>query len=119
MRQLLRMKRTMVVLLAVLAFGLSAAAATSATSINPANAPTGTHFKSGTDTCSASGTTESCTGYTLAGVGNINATANLSVTYTATVDCINGGGNPSDSQHQGAFSSTASSGPLESKNGNL
>jgi hypothetical protein len=35
------------------------------------------------------------------------------------VVCINGGGNPSDSQHQGTFTATSSSGTLQSKNGNL
>jgi hypothetical protein len=91
--------------------------ATAAT--NPANAPNGTHFKSGTASCSTSGTTVSCSSYTLAGVGNADATANLSANYTATVVCINGGGNPSDSQHQGSFTSSVSSGTLQPKNGNV
>ncbi len=90
-----------------------------ATSINPSNAPNGTHYKSGTASCSASGTTVTCSGYTLAGVGNADATASLSATYSATVVCINGGSNPSDSQHQGSFSKPVSSGQLEPKNGNL
>jgi hypothetical protein len=96
-----------------------AALATISTNINPANAPTGTHFKSGTATCSVSGTTVSCSGYTLAGVGNANATATLNATYTATVVCINGGSNPSDSQHQGSFTETPTTGSLQPKNGNL
>jgi hypothetical protein len=96
-----------------------ASAASAGTTINSANAPNGTHFKSGTATCSVSGTTVSCTGYTLAGVGNINATANLSATYSATVVCRNNGGNLSDSQHQGSFTKDTSSGTLQSKNGNL
>src|SRR5436305_13596021 len=72
-----------------------------ATTINPANAPNGTHFKSGTASCSVSSSTGSvtCSGFTLAGVGNTNVRADLSATYSATVVCINGGGNPSDSQH--------------------
>jgi hypothetical protein len=90
-----------------------------ATSINPANAPTGTHFKSGSASCSVSGTTVSCTGFTLAGVGNTNATAQLTATYTATVVCVNGGGNPSDSQHQGSFSQSTGPIQFQSKNGNL
>src|SRR5262249_52627443 len=89
--------------------------------VNPANAPQGTHFKSGTASCSVNPSTGSvaCTGFTLAGVGNTNVTANLSARYSATVVCINGGGNPSDSQHQGTFTQSATSGTLQPKNGNV
>jgi hypothetical protein len=114
----LRLLTLAVVVAAAVAFP-AAAAATSTTNINPANAPNGTHFKSGTASCSVSGNVANCTGYTLAGVGNSNATATLSATYTATVVCVNNGGNKSDSQHQGTFTSTSSSGSLQSKNGNL
>src|SRR5437763_10556888 len=100
---------------AALLVGVGAAA----TTINPDNAPNGTHFKSGTATCTAGATSVTCSGYTLAGVGNINATATLSVVYSATVVCVNNGNNTSDSQHQGSFTSTSSSGTLQSKNGNL
>jgi len=110
-------------LLRLLVFAVAAAAALAmsspawaATTINPANAPNGTHFKSGTASCSGS---VSCSGFTLAGVGNTNVTANLSATYSATVVCINGGGNPSDSQHQGSFTQSATSGTLQPKNGNV
>ena len=88
--------------------------------INPANAPNGTHFKSGTATCSITSTGINCTGYTLAGVGHTNATATLSAIYTATVVCRNGGSNLSDSQHQGSFPTTTGPVPLTpTKNGNL
>jgi hypothetical protein len=93
---------------------------TAATSINPANAPNGTHFKSGTASCTVTGSGVSCSSFTLAGVGNTDATADLTATYTATVVCVNNGGNPSDSQHQGTF--TSSTGPVllhPTKNGNL
>src|SRR5262249_61588045 len=65
---------------------------------NPANAPNGTHFKSGEASCSVSGTSVSCKGFTLAGVGNTNVRADLSANYSATVVCINNGGEPRDSQ---------------------
>lgn len=103
-----------VVLATAVAFPAVAGATT-----NPASAPTGTHFKSGSATCSVSGNVASCSPYTLAGVGNSDATATLSATYTGTVVCTNGGGNPSDSQHQGTFTATSSSGTLQAKNGNL
>jgi hypothetical protein len=114
MRTPIRFLTLATVLVAAVAFPAAAAAAT-----NPANAPKGTHFKSGTAACSTSGTTVNCTGYTLAGVGNTNATANLSATYSATVVCVNPGGNTSDSQHQGTFTANTSSGTLQTKNGNL
>ena len=95
---------------------VGAALATQSTTTNPANAPSGTHFKSGTASCSGS---VSCSGYTLAGIGNTNVTADLSATYTATVECINNGSNPSDSQHQGTFPQSSTSGTLQPKNGNV
>jgi hypothetical protein len=101
------------------AAALFVAVGAAATTVNPANAPTGTHYKSGTASCSVSGGTVTCSGYTLAGVGNANATATLTASYTATVVCVNGGGNPSDSQHQGSFSHPTSTGTLQPKNGNL
>jgi hypothetical protein len=103
----------------VLAVSASVALAAITTTINPANAPNGTHFKSGTATCTVGATSVTCSGYTLAGVGNINATATLSVVYSATVVCVNNGNNTSDGQHQGSFSSTTGPVELRSKNGNL
>ena len=100
---------------------IAALATGAATTTNPANAPNGTHFKRGTATCSVNSNTGSvtCSGFTLAGVGNTNATAQLTATYTATVVCVNGGGNPSDSQHQGSFSQSTGPIQFQSKNGNL
>jgi hypothetical protein len=111
-----RRLRLLVFAVAVVAALAMSSPAWAATTINPANAPNGTHFKSGTASCSGSVT---CSGFTLAGVGNTNVTANLSATYSATVVCINGGGNPSDSQHQGGFTQSATSGTLQPKNGNV
>ena len=118
MTKLLRLLPVAAVLTAAVAFPAMAGAAIS-TSTNPANAPSGTHFKSGSASCSVSGNVASCSQYTLAGVGNTDVTATLSATYTGTVVCINGGGNPSDSQHQGTFTSTSTSGTLQPKNGNV
>src|SRR5579862_9359854 len=110
------------VIVAVIGFGalsVGTALAAQSTTIVSANAPTGTHYKSGAAGCSVDSGTVSCVGYTLAGVGNSNATAKLSATYSATVVCINGGNNPSDSQHQGSFTDSSSTKQLEPKNGNL
>lgn len=103
-------------LAAVLAFS---AAASADTTVNPANAPTGTHVQTGSPGCTVTGLNVSCSSFELAGVGNTNARADLSATYSATVVCINGGGNPSDSQHQGTFTASASTGQLSPKNGRL
>jgi hypothetical protein len=106
-------------LAAVIAFSTAAASASQTTTTNPANAPTGTHLQTGTPSCTVTGLDVSCSSFELAGVGNTNARADLSVTYTATVVCINGGGNPSDSQHQGTFTASTTSGQLSPKNGRL
>jgi len=85
---------------------------------NPAAAPNGTHVQTGTPDCAQVGNTVNCTSYELAGVGNANATATLSATYSAIVDCTNNGGKlvPVKSTLQTAPSST---GELEPKNGRL
>jgi hypothetical protein len=100
-------------------FALTAAASASTTTFNPANAPTGTHVQTGSPGCTVSGLNVSCNSFELAGVGHTNARADLSTTYSATVVCINGGGNPSDSQHQGTFTTSTSTGQLSPKNGRL
>jgi hypothetical protein len=118
------MKRLAIIAtLSVLAVALSASAALAdqTTTFNSAAAPEGTHLVEGTPfpTCTVTGLDVSCNSYELAGVGNTDATATLSVTYAATVVCINNGGNPSDGQHQGAFTTVTSSGELSPVNGRL
>ena len=121
------MKRIFAIAALTLSASLLAATAASGAIVGPtfnaAAAPTGTHVQRGTPSCSLTGSSQpfgvTCSSYDLAGVGNTNATANLTATYTATVVCINNGSNPSDSQHQGSFSSGASSGQLSPKNGRL
>jgi hypothetical protein len=85
---------------------------------NAAAAPSGTHVQTGTPDCTVSGNTVTCSSYELAGVGNTNAQATLTATYSATVDCTNKGGKlvPVKSTVQTAPSST---GELEAKNGRL
>ena len=102
--------------LATLVLTVSVAMAT--TTFNAAAAPNGTHVQSGTPECTVSGNTVTCSSYELAGVGNANATATLSATFSATVDCTNKGGKlvPVKSTVQQAPSST---GQLEPKNGRL
>jgi hypothetical protein len=73
------------ILLIAAIFGIVAAIPTvalGATTFNPAAAPQGTHVQRGTPSCSLSGLNVSCSSYELAGVGNTNAQANLSATYS-------------------------------------
>jgi len=107
-----------IALVTVTTLVLTASVAFGATSFNASAAPNGTHVQSGTPSCSVSGNTVNCSSYELAGVGNANATATLSATFTATVDCTNNGGKlvPVKSTVQTAPSTT---GELEPKNGRL
>jgi hypothetical protein len=90
-----------------------------ATTINSANAPTGTHVQSGSPTCSVgSNNLVTCSSYQLAGVGNANATGSLDANYTATVQCRNHGGQIVDVKSQ-AESAPTSTGSLSPKNGKL
>jgi len=98
--------------------GFSASAASAATTINPANAPTGTHLQTGTIGCTVTGTVVSCSSFELAGVGNANATGSLTATYTATVQCRNHGGNIVEVKSQLTTAPT-STGSLSPKNGRL
>jgi len=88
------------------------------------NGPNGAHLVTGTPTPSctvgANGSV-TCNSYEIAGVGNTNATADLSATYSATVDCYNPGVNPNNpvESHTTTFTTTTSSGSLSPKNGRL
>jgi hypothetical protein len=92
------------------------------TNTSPAALPSGGHLQSGTIfcvvavdlsiTCSSSGP------YTINGIGNTNATASLSATYSATVDCTNHGGNLVEVKSQ-VTNAPLSSGTLRAKNGSL
>jgi hypothetical protein len=96
------------------------ASATSTTTINPANAPSGTHLQSGTIGCSVDATTllVTCSSFQLNGVGGADARGSLAATYTATVNCTNHGGQlvPVKSTAQASPTSTGS---LSPQNGHL
>jgi hypothetical protein len=97
---------------------LAVPAAWAATTIDPSAAPNGTHVQSGTPGCTESGFTVTCNSFDLAGVGNKDATANLVVTYTGTVLCINPAGNVAPGQTQNPMI-PETTGKLEPKNGRL
>jgi hypothetical protein len=93
------------------------------TTLNAAGTPSGGHIQTGGPVfCTVSVTlVVTCAGggaYEIAGIGNSNASATLSGTYEATVDCTNNGGKlvPVKSQATGAIAST---GNLSPENGRL
>ena len=93
------------------------------TTIDPANAPSGTHVQTGTIGCTLSngGLTVSCSTFELAGVGHTNAILSYEATYTATIDCFNKGVNPQNpiESHQATLTEEAIIPLTSSKNGRL
>lgn len=88
------MKRLgIIVTLATLLVALTTMTASAA--VNFANAPNGAHFAngSGEPDCDLDGTTVTCTGTQIVGVGNTNATVTLAVTSTISGVCRNPGTN--------------------------
>jgi len=113
------MKRAgIITTLAMLLMALSASVAVAATTIDTAAAPTGTHLQSGTIGCEISGGVVTCSAYELAGVGNTNAQATLSASYSATVQCRNHGGQIVEVKST-TQTAPRSTGDLRSKNGRL
>jgi hypothetical protein len=103
----------------VAALLVATATASTTTTFNAANAPTGTHVQTGSPTCAVgSNNLVTCSSYELAGVGNANATGSLQATYTATVQCRNHGGQIVEVKSQ-AESAPTSTGSLSPKNGRL
>jgi len=99
---------------------VSASVGLAATTIDPANAPSGTHLQSGAIGCTveSDGLTVSCTAFELAGVGNTNAFVSLTATYSGIVDCFNKGGNLVES-HETTFSATNEATLTPGRNGRL
>ena len=111
-------KRNVVLALVI---GAVAALATGAFgTINPANAPSGTHLQAGAIGCAVQpdGLTVSCTAFELAGVGNTNAFVSLTADYSGIVDCFNRGGNLVES-HETTFSATNEATLTPTRNGRL
>jgi len=80
-------------LLSMLVVALAAASALAVTNFD--NAPQGAHYARGSaePVCTVTGTTVTCTGTAIEGVGNTNATVELSVTSTISGVCHNPGVN--------------------------
>jgi hypothetical protein len=110
----------LITVLSISLMALSASVALAATTINPANAPSGTHLQAGSIGCTVGtdGLTVTCTAFELAGVGNTNADVLLTATYSGVVDCRNHGGNVVES-HQTTFSVESGGTVRSSRNGRL
>jgi len=126
------MKAFRLIPIAVLAFAAACSDSTTApspgvrppdlaTTVNYANAPTGAHFRQGysAPSCSIQGLTVTCTGTQIAGVGNTDADLLLTVSYAATVQCRNHGGQIVDVKTQGTTSAPAPDDATDVRNGTL
>jgi hypothetical protein len=117
----MRLKKRFVALAALIgAIAAISTVAFAATTINPANAPSGTHLQSGTIGCTVNDTTKvvTCSSFELAGVGNTNASVSLTASYSGTVDCTNHGGNLVES-HTTTFTASDAFTATSTKNGRL
>jgi predicted RNA-binding Zn-ribbon protein involved in translation (DUF1610 family) len=105
--------------------GFSASAALAVT--NFANAPSGAHYRQGSvePTCTSTtvpttgAITVSCTGTSIAGVGNTNADLLLSVTGTANFVCHNPGNENIVEPHSASVNEATSATLVPSRNGTL
>src|SRR5215217_5377787 len=106
--------------LLVTALAAAPALATGTPVFNEAAAPQGVHVQTGTPSCSfaSDGLTVVCSSYELAGVGNVDATATLNTTYSATINCTNKGGNLVEVHNQAVTTSTTT-GEISPVNGRL
>jgi hypothetical protein len=119
MRKLVVLATVLVTAVAFPAVASAVAPGTYAGTLNPANAPSGTHLQSGAIQCVVgSNLSVTCPSYELAGVGNTNATVSLVATYSATINCTNHGGNLVES-HTTTFSASSSVTVTSSRNGQL
>jgi len=84
-----------IAVLSLLVTALAAVPALAVTTVNLDNAPQGAHFARGATApiCTVTGTTVTCTGTAIEGVGNTNATVQLDVTSTISGVCHNPGVN--------------------------
>ena len=114
---------SVITVLSTFLFAVSAAVAlaSQSTSVDYGNAPSGTHFATGSTApvCTVnSDQSVSCTGTTLGGVGHTNATVSLSANYTGTVNCYNPSGHLVES-HTTSFSTSSTATATPTKNGQL
>jgi hypothetical protein len=115
----MRMRRVGIVS-ALSMFLVAVSASVALATINPANAPSGTHLQSGAIGCAveSDGLSVSCSAFELGGVGNTNADLNLTANYSAIIDCRNHGGSVVES-HATTFAATNEATLTPGRNGRL
>jgi hypothetical protein len=92
------------------------------TSLDPTQAPQGTHLQTGSFSCVVNpDLSVTCLTFELAGVGHTDADVALTASYTATVDCFNPGNNRNNpiESHTTSFSATSQITVTSAKNGRL
>ncbi|WP_020652726.1 hypothetical protein [Massilia niastensis] len=84
-------------------------------------APSGAHYRqnAGEPVCTVTNLVVSCTGTQIAGVGNNDADVRLTVSYSATVQCRNRGGQIVEVKTQSTSSTPAPDDTTELRNGTL
>jgi len=107
-----------------LALCLSASGALAAitSSLDPSQAPSGTHLQTGAIGCTVNADQSvTCSTFELAGVGHTDADVALTASYTAIVDCNNPGANRNNpiESHTTSFSATTQITVTSGKNGRL
>ncbi len=106
---------------AFVALVASSALAAGTPVFNDEAAPEGTHVQTGSPSCAfdpEGSLNVTCSTFELAGVGNTDATANLTAEYSATIDCRNHGGKVV-AVKTGTFVATSNTGELSPVNGRL
>jgi hypothetical protein len=108
----------------VLALCLSATGALAAitSSLDPSQAPSGTHLQTGAISCTVNADQSvTCSTFELAGVGHTDADVALTASYTAIVDCNNPGNNRNNpiESHTTSFSASTQITVTSGKNGRL
>jgi hypothetical protein len=91
-------------------------------SFNGANAPGSSHLTSGSPSCTVNADLSiDCSAYVLGGVGHTNADVLLTASYSAIIDCFNGGTNKNNpvESHTTSFSPTSRATVASTKNGQL
>jgi hypothetical protein len=114
--------RRVLTLFAALLFALVTGMTAAQAVTNFDNAPQGAHYARGSadPVCTVTGTTVSCTGTAIEGVGNTNATVTLAVTSTISGVCHNPGTNSKVVEPFSKSVTTTTSSELTStKNGRL
>ena len=111
-----------IAVLSLLVTAFAAVPALAVTTVNLENAPQGAHFARGAaaPVCTVTGTTVTCTGTAIEGVGNTNAVSILTVTSTVSGVCHNPGVNSKIVEpFSESISSTTSENLTSTKNGRL